>query len=79
MNRYLTLPVAAIAVLLGMALAQSVPNVLSLTPPAGIVATPGETAKATISVTVASGYHANSNKPADAYRFLSEASLGFHR
>jgi thiol:disulfide interchange protein DsbD len=49
------------------AFAQNSPDVLSLTPSASIVVKRGETAKATLSVTVAPGYHANSNKPADAY------------
>ena len=59
--------VFASASLLQFAFAQSAPKVLSLTAPPGISVKAGETTKATLSVTVASGYHANSNKPADAY------------
>jgi len=66
MHRYLTLLMAA-ASLLGTVFAQSRPNVLSVTPPASIVAKPGETASATLTITVAPGYHANSNKPVDSY------------
>jgi DsbC/DsbD-like thiol-disulfide interchange protein len=47
--------------------AQTAPTVLTVTAPSGISAKAGETTKATLSVTVASGYHANSNKPVDAY------------
>ena len=49
------------------ALAQSIPNVLSFTAPSGITAKPGQLGGATLTVTVAPGYHANSNKPADSY------------
>jgi hypothetical protein len=57
----------AVAQLPLIALAQSSPNVLTVNPPSGITARPGQTARAALSVTVAPGYHANSNKPADSY------------
>ena len=66
MHKYLTLLVAT-ASLLGTAFSQSRPNVLTFSPPTSIAAKPGETTNATLSITVASGYHANSNKPVDAY------------
>ena len=47
--------------------AQTAPTVLTVTAPPNISAKAGETTKAILSVTVASGYHANSNKPLDAY------------
>lgn len=50
-----------------IALAQGPPNVVTLTPPATITAKPGAVAKASLSVTVAEGYHANSNKPLDKF------------
>jgi hypothetical protein len=50
-----------------LALGQNVTNVLTVAPSPGITARAGETASATLSVTVAPGYHANSNKPVDAY------------
>ena len=59
---YLTIFAAVVS-----AFAQNSPNVLTIAAPAVITAKPGEVAKATLSVTVATGYHANSNKPADAY------------
>ena len=52
---------------LEFAFAQTAPRVLTIAAPTGISAKAGETTKATVSVTVASGYHANSNKPVDAY------------
>jgi DsbC/DsbD-like thiol-disulfide interchange protein len=55
------------ASLVQFAPAQPAPGVLTVTAPTGISAKAGETTKATLSVTVASGYHANSNKPVDAY------------
>lgn len=67
MHKHLTLLAVATAGLLATAFAQSRPNVLSCTPPASIAAKPGETTSATLSITVAPGYHANSNKPVDAY------------
>ena len=69
-KKYLTL-LAAVAslsfIFIQSALAQNSPNVLTFAAPAGITARPGETAQATLSVTVAPGYHANSNKPVDSY------------
>lgn len=59
--------VLASASLFQFAFAQTGSNVLTVSAPSAISAKAGETAKATLSVTVASGYHANSNKPADAY------------
>jgi len=50
-----------------LALAQAGPAVVTFAPPASLSAKPGETAKSTLTVTVAPGYHANSNKPADSY------------
>jgi thiol:disulfide interchange protein DsbD len=67
MNKHPTLSAVAIASLLEMAFAQPGPNVLSLAPPATIAAKAGETTNATLSITIASGYHANSNKPVDPY------------
>lgn len=57
----------ATASLMSVAFAQSGPTVLSLAPPATITAKAGAAGKATLSVTVAPGYHANSNKPVDSY------------
>jgi hypothetical protein len=57
----------ASASLFQFAFAQSGPTVLTVTAPPGISAKPGETTKATLSVNVASGYHANSNKPVEPY------------
>jgi DsbC/DsbD-like thiol-disulfide interchange protein len=57
----------ALASLYQFAFAQSAPKVLTVAAPQSISAKAGETTKAALSVTVASGYHANSNKPADAY------------
>jgi hypothetical protein len=57
----------ASASLYQFASAQSAPKVLTVAAPQGIRAKAGETTKAALSVSVASGYHANSNKPADAY------------
>jgi len=67
MNKHLTLSAVTIASLLGVAFAQNSPKVLSLTPPASIAVKAGETTKSTLSVTVAPGYHATSNKPVDGY------------
>ncbi len=47
--------------------AQLGPTVVTIAPPTGLAAKPGETAKATLTVTVASGYHANSDKPNDEF------------
>jgi thiol:disulfide interchange protein DsbD len=63
-NLILALTVAQLPLI---AFAQSGPSVLSVSAPSGITAKPGHTASATLSVTVAPGYHANSNKPADSY------------
>lgn len=53
---------------LGVATAEGVPaGVVTVATPAAITASPGTEAKATISVTVAAGYHANSNKPSEDY------------
>lgn len=53
---------------LGVATADGVPaSVVTVATPAAITANPGAEAKATISVTVAAGYHANSNKPSEDY------------
>jgi DsbC/DsbD-like thiol-disulfide interchange protein len=59
--------VLASASLFQFAFAQTAPTVLTVTAPPAISAKAGETTKTTLSVTVASGYHANSNKPVDPY------------
>ncbi len=56
-----------VLVVAALAFAQGSPIVLTFAPPASLTAKPGSTANTTLSVTVAPGYHANSNKPVDPY------------
>ncbi len=53
--------------LVPVAFAQGGPTVLSLAPLAAVTAKAGTAGQSTLSITVATGYHANSNKPADSY------------
>jgi hypothetical protein len=63
----ITLVALASASLFQLASAQNITNVLTVTPSPGITAKAGERTSATLTVIVAPGYHANSDKPADAY------------